>query len=158
MYKTKSYTSTNTQILTYAKKKAKESLYLVLKKKPFATEIVEEINEEVEKRLTKFVEKLAKNLEEWQSEDKEKLLKFTLLKAIVKILDNIMQENYIKMTENDKIAVEKIFGNGDDDDIYNFKNERNNYFKNNHFQDKSPYNAYDPKLNNNYFNQRRSKY
>lgn len=114
MYQAK--TCTNTNILQYAKLKARKSLYLVLKKKPFAKEIVEELNEEVERRLTNFIEKLVKKMEERQNDDPEKLLKYTILKAIVRILDNIMKENYIQMTEDDKAAVEIIFGDGDDSD------------------------------------------
>ena len=116
MYQSKTCTTTDTQLLKYAKLKARKSLYLVLKKKPFATKIVEELNEEVERRLTIFIERLVKKMEGRKCDDPEKLLKYTILKAIVKILDNIMKENYIQMTEDDKIAVEKIFGDGNDDD------------------------------------------
>lgn len=154
MYKAKTYTSTNTQIITYAKQKAKQSLYLVLKKKSFGAQLVEEINEEVERRLTKFIEKLIKEIKEWQCEDPDKLLKYTILKAIIKILDNIMKENFIQMTENDKIAVEKIFGNGDDDENDKFKNERKNNLNKNGFQDSSPQNYYGPKPNNNSYHEK----
>lgn len=143
MYQTQTCTSTNTKILTYAKKKAKQSLYLVLKKKSFATEVIEELNEEVEKRLTNFIQRLVKNLEERQCGDPETLLKYTILKAIVKTLDNIMKENYIQMTENDKIAVERIY-NGDDDGNDNFKEDRKKNANYNQSQDKTNYNNYGP--------------
>ena len=136
MYQARTCTSTN--ILQYAKSKARKSLYLVLKKKPFAKEIVEELNEEVERRLTNFIEKLVKKMEERQNDDPEKLLKYTILKAIVRILDNIMKENYIQMTEDDKAAVEIIFGDGDDNDDnddYN-ANYNANYNENKGFHDK----------------------
>lgn len=110
-------TYTLTSIVQYAKEKAKKTLYLVLKKKPLSVKTLEKINVEIEKKLTKFFDKIIPKLEEIKPKDPEKFLKFMMLKATLKILDKIMEENFMKLTEEDKIAAKNIYESPGEDDF-----------------------------------------
>lgn len=108
-------TCTLTSIIDYAKEKAKKTLYLVLIKKPLSAKSLEKINKEIELKLNKFLDKIIPKLNEINPQDKEKFLKYIMLKATLNILDKIMAENYMKLTENDKIAAQKIYENSEND-------------------------------------------
>ena len=47
-----------------------------------------------------------------------------MLKATLNILEKIMEKNYIKLTENDKISAKKIYENNNND--LNETNNENN--------------------------------
>ncbi len=119
-----SSTYTLTSIVEYAKEKAKKALYLVLVKKPLSVKSLEKVNKEIELKLTKFLEKIIPKLNEINPKDKEKFLKYMMIKATLNILDKIMKENYMNLSENDKIAAQSIFENNDND-INDAQNESN---------------------------------
>ena len=108
-------------IVEYAKEKAKKTLYLVLIKKPLSVKSLEKINNEIEVKLEKFLDKILPKLNEIKPQDPEKFLKYMMLKATLNILEKIMEKNYLKLTENDKISAKKIYESNNND-----LNETNN--------------------------------
>ena len=108
----------------YAKEKAKKTLYLVLIKKPLSVKSLEKINNEIEVKLEKFLDKIIPKLKEIKPQDPEKFLKYMMLKATLNILEKIMEKNYLKLTENDKISAKKIYENNNND--LNETNNENN--------------------------------
>jgi hypothetical protein len=121
---------TSTTFINFAKEKAKKVFYIVLKKKPFSVKRIEEINKEIEIKLEKFFIKIIPQLNQINPKDKEKFLKYITLKATLKILENIMEKNFMKLTEEDKIAAQKIYENGDKDDFNEKENENNKFINN----------------------------
>ena len=111
-------------IVEYAKEKAKKTLYLVLIKKPLSVKSLEKINNEIEVKLEKFLDKIIPKLKEIKPQDPEKFLKYMMLKATLNILEKIMEKNYLKLTENDKISAKKIYENNNND--LNETNNENN--------------------------------
>ncbi len=111
-------------IVEYAKEKAKKTLYLVLIKKPLSVKSLEKINNEIEVKLEKFLDKILPKLNEIKPQDPEKFLKYMMLKATLNILEKIMEKNYLKLTENDKISAKKIYENNNND--LNETNNENN--------------------------------
>jgi len=119
-----SSTYTLTSIVEYAKEKAKKALYLVLTKKPLSVKSLEKVNKEIELKLNKFLDKIIPQLKKINPQDPEKFLKYMMLKATLNILDKIMKENYMNLSENDKIAAQSIFENNDKD--FNDTQKENN--------------------------------
>ena len=111
-------------IVEYAKEKAKKTLYLVLIKKPLSVKSLEKINNEIEVKLEKFLDKILPKLNEIKPQDPEKFLKYMMLKATLNILEKIMEKNYLKLTENDKISAKKIYESNNND--LNETNNENN--------------------------------
>ena len=134
-------TYTLTNLVDYAKEKANKVLYLVLKKKSFSVKQLEDINKEIEIKLEKFFDKIIPQLNKIKPKDEEKFLKYMMLKATIKILDKIMEKNYLKMTDEDKIAAKAIYENGDMDNFNEKANENNSIINNGESND----------LNNPYF-------
>lgn len=133
-------TYTLTAFVDYAKEKAKNIIYLVLKKKPFSVKQLEDINKEIEIKLEKFFDKIIPQLNEIKPKDEEKFLKYMMLKATIKILDKIMEKNYLKMTDEDKIAAKAIYQNGGTDDFNEKVNENNSIINNGESNDlNNPY-------------------
>ena len=117
-------------IVEYAKEKAKKTLYLVLIKKPLSVKSLEKINNEIELKLEKFLNKIIPKLQEINPKDPEKFLKYMMLKATLNILEKIMAENYMKLSENDRIAAKNIYENKNND--FNVINNEDNKMINNY--------------------------
>lgn len=82
-------------------KKGREIIYLVLRKKPFSTEIFGNIEKDVEKRLSDFIISIGSQLEKMKFKDPEQCLKILILKSIINILRNMIKEDIIKLSEYD---------------------------------------------------------
>lgn len=92
-------------------KKVKRKLYLVLKKKGFADEIIDNIDNELEKRLIEFIKNIAPKLNEMNFDDSEKSLECLMVKQAIKILDDMIKERMLKLNEEDKKALYDLFEN-----------------------------------------------
>ena len=101
-----------TQIKQYAMEASKKALYLVLKKKPLSVEIIEKFSGDFQKRLEEYLIKLIPALQQINPKDPEKVLKYIALKGMLKILSKIMNDNYLILSENDRILAETIYYNG----------------------------------------------
>lgn len=103
-------------------KKTHEKLYLALKKKGFAEQIIEKINEESEKRLKDFLMKILPKLNEMSFDNPEEALETLILKQMVKILDDMFKERLLLLSENDK---KLLFENLEKKDDVEEKKEKN---------------------------------
>ena len=83
-------------------KKTHEKLYLVLKKKGLAEQIIEKIGEESEKRLKEFLIKILPKLNEMHFDNPEEALETLMLKQMIKILDDMYKERLLILSEKDK--------------------------------------------------------
>ena len=83
-------------------KKTHEKLYLVLKKKGLAEQIIEKIGEESEKRLKEFLMKILPKLNEMHFDNPEEALETLMLKQMIKILDDMYKERLLLLSEKDK--------------------------------------------------------
>lgn len=157
-----SYTQTQTitQTITtndwknYAMEHGKKVIYLVLRKKSFSKKINEKINEELEKKLSSFALKIIEKLQKVQPKDPENFIKYLMLKGSIKILEKIMKDNFLILSEEDKIATQKMFEEGNVDEEMKIDNEEekkhkgdNNNFKSENNGDNS--NKKEPLLNKN---------
>ena len=110
--------TTQTQTITVLEKKitqkSNKTLYLVLKQKGFADEIIEKINEEVEKRLESFLKKKMQKLENMHFDNPEESLEYFLIKQVIKILDDMKKEKLLNISEEDKKIISDILNNKDE--------------------------------------------
>ena len=90
-------------------RKEKKALYLVLKKKSFADEIIISLQEEIEKKFNDFLYRIAPNLTYIKLDNKEDGLKYILLKGLINILNDMYKTREIKLTESDKKITNEIF-------------------------------------------------
>ena len=100
-----------TQIKQYAIEEGKKIIYLVLKKKPLSAEIIEKLSGDSLKRLEEYLISIIPALQKINPQDPEKVLKYISLQATLKILFKIMNDNYLTLSENDRILAEKIYNN-----------------------------------------------
>lgn len=115
-----------TRIKQFIIEKSKKTFYLVLKKKPLSVETIEKLNIDFEKRLECYIDKIIPDLEKMNPQDPEKILKYISLQATVQILNRIMNEKYINMTDNDKKTAEQIFNKKDENKKEEDKKQENN--------------------------------
>ena len=108
------------QTLTYVEekfiKKTHEKLYLVLKKKGLAEQIIEKIGEESEKRLKEFLMKILPKLNEMHFDNPEEALETLLLKQMIIILDDMYKERLLLLSEKDKQLLFEQLEKKDDDE------------------------------------------
>ena len=110
--------TTQTQTITVLEKqiteKSNKTLYLVLRQKGFADEIIEKINKEVEKRLESILNKKIHKLENMHFDNSEESLECFLLKQVIKILDDMQKEKLLNISEEDKKIIFDILNNKDE--------------------------------------------
>jgi hypothetical protein len=114
---------TLTTLIETSKKQGRKILHLVLKQKPLSKETVENLTEEIEKRLGAFFIKIAPKLEQMKPNEPETFLKYLLLQGVLKILENIMKKSYLSLTEEDKKAVERIYKKCEEEDFEKEEND-----------------------------------
>ena len=85
-------------------KRGNQILYLVLQRKPFADEIIDEVRAELEKRLYGFLQSIIPKLQNIKFNNPEQSLKIIILNAIIKILNQMIKEDIIKLNENDLLT------------------------------------------------------
>jgi Mg/Co/Ni transporter MgtE len=111
----KANTSNISQTLTLVEQnvalKKSKTLYLVLKRKGLADEIIENIDKEVEKRLIEYLNNIAPKLNQMNFDDPVEALECLLLKQVVKILDDMIKEKMLNLNEEDKKRLFDLFQN-----------------------------------------------
>ena len=111
----KANTSNISQTLTLVEQnvalKTSKTLYLVLKRKGLADEIIENIDKEVEKRLIEYLNNIAPKLNQMNFDDPVEALECLLLKQVVKILDDMIKEKMLNLNEEDKKRLFDLFQN-----------------------------------------------
>ena len=103
------YGHTTTTLENKVLKKGKKALYLVLKKKSFPDTIIDSLEVEIEQRFNNFLKKIAPKLNNIQLENEEDGLKYLLIKGLINILNEMLQERKITLSENDKKITNEIF-------------------------------------------------
>jgi len=120
----KANTSNISQTLTLVEQKvttkAKKTLYLVLRRKGFADEIIDSIDYEIEKRLIEFVKNIAPKLNQMKFDNPEDAIECLLLKEMIKILDDMLKEKMLNLNEEDKKNLFDLLKK--EDEIKKFKN------------------------------------
>lgn len=97
-----SHSKTITVVEEKVSKKAKNTLYLVLKKRGFEEEVIEKMNTELERRFLEVLKRITPRLSEMHFDNPEEALEYILLKEIIKILDDFIKENMLNLNEDDK--------------------------------------------------------
>ena len=114
----KANTSNISQTLTLVEQnvalKTSKTLYLVLKRKGLADEIIENIDKELEKRLIEYIKNIAPKLNQMNFDDPVEALECLLLKQVVKILDDMIKEKMLNLNEEDKKRLFDLFQNEND--------------------------------------------
>ena len=111
----KANTSNISQTLTLVEQnvalKTSKTLYLVLRRKGLADEIIDNIDKELEKRLIEYLNKIAPKLNQMTFDDPVTALECLLLKQVVKILDDMIKEKMLNLNEEDKKRLFDLFQN-----------------------------------------------
>ena len=89
--------------------KVKKNIYLILKKKPLPEQIMDDLQEEVEKRFLYFINSKREQLENIKPEDPEEFYECFLLKAMINILEEMLKEKQINLSEKDKQTLKDLF-------------------------------------------------
>lgn len=105
-----SHSKTITVVEEKVSKKAKNTLYLVLKKRGFEEEVIEKMNTELERRFLEVLKRITPRLSEMHFDNPEEALEYILLKEIIKILDDFIKENMLNLNEDDKKIVIDLLG------------------------------------------------
>lgn len=100
-----------TQVSYEMVQKGKKAIYLVLKKKSFIDEILESLQEEVEKRFMNFLNKKREEMNRLKPDNPDEFFKCYLLRALIKILDKMFKEYHINLSDKDKNILKDIFEN-----------------------------------------------
>ena len=104
--------------------KKNKVIYLILKKKPFQKEIIDQLESQLESKMNEFFDKIIDKIKETNFNNTEQSLKYILLKGLVLILKKELNKNKIHLSEGEKKILKEIMEN---DDIHEkeIKNERN---------------------------------
>lgn len=100
--------------ITQTSYKVKEYIYLVLKKKPFIQQIFDDVKEEADKRFNLFIQTKINLLQGVKPDNPQTFLECFLLRGLIQILDQMFLERNIKLSEKDKLELEKDFANYSD--------------------------------------------
>lgn len=98
-------------------------LYLVLKKKPFTQQIIEEIQEEMEKRFSQYLQNIIHKLINMKFDNPNQALKVLFLKILINVANQMVNEDKIHLSNSDLKLLEEIYKEEDKND--NMKKEEN---------------------------------
>jgi hypothetical protein len=93
--------------------KKKKVIYLILKKKPFQKEIIDQLESQLESKMNEFFDKIIDKIKETNFNNTEQSLKYILLKGLVLILEKELNKNKIDLSEGEKNTLKEIMENDD---------------------------------------------
>ena len=93
--------------------KKKKVIYLILKKKPFQKEIIDQLESQLEFKMNEFFDKIIDKIKETKFNNIEQSLKYILLKGLVLILEKELNKNKIDLSEGEKNTLKEIMENDD---------------------------------------------
>ena len=93
--------------------KKKKVIYLILKKKPFQKEIIDQLESQLEFKMNEFFDKIIDKIKETKFDNIEQSLKYILLKGLVLILEKELNKNKIDLSEGEKNTLKEIMENDD---------------------------------------------
>ena len=106
--------------------KGKKVLYLVLNKKTDENIIIEDLQNELDIKMKKFIEKNIETIKNAKFEDYETSLKYIIIKALINFLRKMIEENMCKLSEEDKKIIENIMKEDNDPKNDNEEAKKNN--------------------------------
>lgn len=101
------HTGTITTVEEKVLKKGKNVLYLILKPKNIEDQIIEDINEEMEKRFKNCIEKIIPKIKNVEFDDNENSLKYIMISGLIKVLNEMLKEIKMTLSYNDQMLIEK---------------------------------------------------
>ena len=96
------------EVEKHAIQKGRNILYLVLKKKTKDTKFIEDLEDEIEKRMGNFINKMSNKLLNTKFDNPEESLKYILLKALSIILEELLKELEFQLSPHDKELLNTI--------------------------------------------------
>ena len=128
------HTGTITTVEEKVLKKGKNVLYLILKPKNIEDQIIEDINEEMEKRFKNCIEKIIHKIKNVEFDDNENSLKYIMISGLIKVLNEMLKEIKMTLSYNDQMLIEKeikLDENHEKREIFPNYNNSNKNLKNN---------------------------
>ena len=128
------HTGTITTVEEKVLKKGKNVLYLILKPKNIEYQIIEDINEEMEKRFKNCIEKIIPKIKNVEFDDNENSLKYIMISGLIKVLNEMLKEIKMTLSYNDQMLIEKeikLDENHEKREIFPNYNNSNKNLKNN---------------------------
>ena len=128
------HTGTITTVEEKVLKKGKNVLYLILKPKNIEDQIIEDINEEMEKRFKNCIEKIIPKIKNVEFDDNENSLKYIMISGLIKVLNEMLKEIKMTLSYNDQMLIEKeikLDENHEKREIFPNYNNSNTNLKNN---------------------------
>jgi hypothetical protein len=121
--------NTFTTVVNEAANKGKKVLYLVLKRKTNERRIIEDLEKELDIKMQMFLENIQEKIINAKFDNKERALKYILLKGLINILEKMIVENMGKLSDEDKKLIEDIMKEdnnpqNDDDNGKDAKNKK----------------------------------
>ena len=119
-------TTVTTTLIDKCIDKGKKVLYLVLNKKTDENIIIEDLQNELDIKMKKFIEKNIETIKNAKFEDYETSLKYIIIKALINFLRKMIEENMGKLSEEDKKIIENIMKEDNDPKNDNEEAKKNN--------------------------------
>lgn len=89
--------------------KAKSVLYIVLKKKDWIQELIEQVNQDLEIRFQNFIQQISPYLENPKLKNNEIAVKCIMLKGVINILNKMIEERLSILSDADKNLINDAF-------------------------------------------------
>ena len=122
---------TITEVANNIKLNGRKVLYLVLKPKNFANDVIDSIQDDVEKRFNTIYEKMLHKLNKMEFDDRENCIKYMLIRKFIGILDQILDEIKINLSLKDKNIIDSEMEKENKDNENKNKNHNNSLPKKN---------------------------
>jgi len=104
--------------------KTRNVLFIVLKKKDWAQELIEQVNKDMEIRYQNFIQQILPYLENPKLKNNINAIKCIMLKGVINILNKMMEERLSILSDTDKNLINEAFST--QNIIEQGKNEENN--------------------------------
>lgn len=119
-----SISQTITEVEIKVTKKARNKLYLVLREKGMIQRVIDEINDEAEKRFINSINILLPKLNEMHFDNPEEILTCLFLKKMIEILDQMLKEKILLLNDKDKNLLFETIEKGEEEKNESFDNQK----------------------------------
>lgn len=119
-----SISQTITEVEIKVTKKARNKLYLVLREKGMIQRVIDEINDEAEKRFINSINILLPKLNEMHFDNPEEILTCLFLKKMIEILDQMLKEKILLLNDKDKNLLFETIEKGEEEKKESFDNQK----------------------------------
>jgi len=119
-----SISQTITEVEIKVTKKTRNKLYLVLREKGMIQRVIDEINDEAEKRFINSINILIPKLNEMHFDNPEEILTCLFLKKMIEILDQMLKEKILLLNDKDKNLLFETIEKGEEEKKESFDNQK----------------------------------